>query len=199
VTATAAGTSRRYRARQEVLRGLHAALGDASRWIAADDIPERTRSDAVTKPVVVASTDVETDQETTFVAFTDAAVYSRWMGVPVTIEDGRFSCTLEWGTHVRGRYDIVCAPRLIAMSWDFEDDNVPVPGSELMAYLRVEPRRGGAHVEVHQLVDTASQAQFMEAAWAMVLGRLQVGVLRASDPVTTVVPRRPRAKRRAPS
>src|ERR1700732_4401115 len=32
VTAAAVGTSRRYRARQEVLRGLHAALGDSSKW-----------------------------------------------------------------------------------------------------------------------------------------------------------------------
>ncbi len=197
VTATAAGTSRRYRARQEVLRGLHAALGDAGRWITADDIPEQTLSDAVTKPVVVASVDVGTDQATTFAAFTDAVVYSRWMGVPVTIEDGRFSCTLEWGTQIRGRYDIVCPPQLIAMAWDFEDDNVPVPGSERTAYLRVEPRRGGAHVEVHQLVDTGSQAQFMEVAWTMVLGRLKAGVVHASDPATSVDSRRPRAKRRA--
>src|SRR4051812_16309975 len=32
VTMTATGTFRRYRARQDVLRGLHAALGDSVRW-----------------------------------------------------------------------------------------------------------------------------------------------------------------------
>jgi uncharacterized protein YndB with AHSA1/START domain len=31
----------------------------------------------------------------TFTAFTDAAVYSRWLGVPVTLENGRFACTME--------------------------------------------------------------------------------------------------------
>src|SRR5579872_4174133 len=43
-TATAAGTSRRYRARQETLRGLHGALGDPGKWDSADDLPERSLS-----------------------------------------------------------------------------------------------------------------------------------------------------------
>jgi uncharacterized protein YndB with AHSA1/START domain len=60
-------------------------------------------------------------------AFTDPVVYSRWLGVPVTIEDGRFACTLEWGTSIRGRYELVCPPELIVMRWDFEDGNLPRP------------------------------------------------------------------------
>ena len=139
VTITVAGTSRRYRARQEVLHGLHAALGDSGKWISADDTPERALSDAYTKPVVVAGTDVDTDQTLTFAGFVDPAVYSRWLGVPVTIEDGRFACTMEWGTHIRGRYEIVCPPQFIAMRWDFEDDNVPVPGGDMTGYLRIHP------------------------------------------------------------
>ena len=196
VSITRAGTSRRYRARQEVLLGLRAALSDAGKWSVADDIPERALSDAYTTPAVVAAVDVETDQATTFEAFSDPAVYSRWLGVPVTIKDGRFACTMEWGTQVRGRYELVCPPALIAMRWDFEDDNVPVPGGEMTGYLRVEPRGAGSHVEVHQLVDTASQAEFMEAAWSLVLGRLKAGVRAAVDPGAPVAPRKPRAKRR---
>src|SRR5581483_4542441 len=115
----------------------------------------------------------------TFTAFTDPAIYSRWLGVPVTISDGRFACTLEWGTRVRGRYELVCPPELIVMRWDFDDGNVPVPGGEMTGYLRVRPREGGARVEVHQLVDTPAQADFMEAAWGMVLGRLAAGVVSA--------------------
>ena len=197
VTTTAAGTSRRYRARQGVLRGLHAALGDSGKWRNADDAPERALSDAVTKPVVVATVDVDTDQDATFAAFTDPAVFSRWMGVPVTIADGSFSCTLEWGTHVRGRYELVSPPELIVMRWDFEDDNVPVPGGEMTGYLRIHPCGEGAHVEVHQIVDTSSQAEFMEAAWSLVLGRLKTGVVQALDTGTRMPPRARRAKRRA--
>lgn len=196
VTSTAVGTSRRYRARQEVLGGLQAALGDSTKWSNADDLPERSLSDARTRPVVIATVDVPTDQETTFRAFTDAAVYSRWLGVPVTIEDGRFACTLEWGTHVRGRYEIVCPPELIVMCWDFEDDNVPLPGGQMTGYLRVQAAGSGSHVEVHQIVDTASQAEFMENAWMLVLGRLKAGVVSASDPGAAVSPRTARAKRR---
>ena len=201
---TAVGTSRRYRARRDALRGLRAALGDAAlgsagRWTNADHdpaSPERTSAEVRTTPVVVASTDVDTSQEMTFAAFTDPAVYSRWLGVPVTLRDGRFACTMEWGTSVRGRYELVCPPELIVMRWDFEDDNVPVPGGEMTGYLRIQPRGSGAHVEVHQLVDTPAQAAFMEGAWAMVLGRLKAGVTRASNPAKPVDPRPARPKLR---
>jgi uncharacterized protein YndB with AHSA1/START domain len=198
VTMTAAGTSRRYIARQNALDGLHAALEGALKWRPADSLPERARSTVRTTPAVVVSVEVETDQATTFVAFTDPEIYSRWLGVPVTIKDRRFSATMEWGTEVRGTYDAVCPPQLLAMRWDFEDDNVPVPGRELVGYLRVEPSaRGGARVEVHQLVDDATEAAFMEVAWGLVLGRLQAGVLAASDVAKPIPRRRRRPKHRA--
>ena len=196
VTARVAGTSRRYSARRDALSGLHAALADPARWTSADDMPERALTDTRTKPVVVASTDVDTDQESAFTAFTDPVVYSRWLGVPVTIEDGRFACTMEWGTQVRGRYELVCPPELIVMRWDFEDGNVPVPGGEMTGYLRIQPGDRGAHVEVHQLVDTPAQAEFMAGAWAMVLGRLRSGVTGALDLRVPVAPRPRRPKRR---
>jgi DNA-binding transcriptional ArsR family regulator/uncharacterized protein YndB with AHSA1/START domain len=197
VSSKVAGTSRLYRARQQELRGLHAALGDSEKWSNADDAPERSLADAHTVPAIVASVDVDTDQATTFSAFTDPGVYSRWLGVPVKIEDGAFECTLEWGTLVRGRYEVVSPPDLIVMRWDFEDNNVPVPGGEMTGYLRVSARGRGAHVEVHQLVDTATQASFMEAAWTLVLGRLKAGVVSASNPGATLRRRPSRPKRRS--
>jgi DNA-binding transcriptional ArsR family regulator/uncharacterized protein YndB with AHSA1/START domain len=197
--ATAVGTSRRYRARQEALRGLHAALGSPSKWINADDSPERASSAVRTKLAVAASTVVDTSQAVTFAGFTDPAVYSRWLGVPVSISAGRFACTLEWGTNVRGRYGLVCPPELIVMRWDFDDDNVPVPGGEMTGYLRIQPHPKGARVEVHQIVDTAAQAEFMERAWALVLGRLKAGIVRASDPRLPMPPRPARPKRRDPA
>jgi DNA-binding transcriptional ArsR family regulator/uncharacterized protein YndB with AHSA1/START domain len=196
VTTRAAGTSRRYRARQEVLSGLRAALTSPGKWSNADDLPERALSDAHTKLVVVASTDVSTSQAPTFAAFTDPAVYSRWLGVPVTIEDRNFACTTEWGTRVRGRYELICPPELIVMRWDFEDDNVPIPGGEMTGYLRVTPGGSGAHVEVHQLVDTPVQAEFMQQAWTMVLGRLKAGVASAISG-SEAAPKAPRPKRRS--
>ncbi|HEX9546884.1 MAG TPA: SRPBCC domain-containing protein [Acidimicrobiales bacterium] len=196
VTMAASGTFRRYRARQDVLRGLHAALGDSTKWRPADDLPDRVLADTSTRPVVVASVDVETDQVTTFAAFTDPAIYSRWLGVPVMIDDGHFDCTMGWGTRVRGVYELECPPELIVMRWDLEDDNVSIPGGEMTGYLRVEARDSGAHVEVHQLVDTPRQADFMEAAWGLVLGRLKKGVLAASNPAVLIRPRARRAKRR---
>lgn len=43
----------------------------------------------------MAETEVTTSQQATFTAFTDPAVYSRWLGVPVTITAGQFACTME--------------------------------------------------------------------------------------------------------
>jgi DNA-binding transcriptional ArsR family regulator len=195
VSARAEGTSRHYRARQDALRGLRAALSSPGKWSSADDLPERVLSAARIELVVVAEAEVTTSQQATFTAFTDPAVYSRWLGVPVTITDGRFACTMEWGTHIRGRYELVCPPELIVMRWDFEDDNIPVPGGELTGYLRVRPRGDGARVEVHQLAGTRAQADFMEAAWTMVLGRLRAGVADAVGPRPAAAPRAPRPKR----
>ena len=146
--------------------------------------------------MVVASTLVAASQAETFAAFTDPAVYSRWLGVPVSIEDGRFACTMEWGTSVRGCYEVICPPELIAMRWDFDDDNIPVPGGEMTGYLRIYPHHDGARVEVHQLVETPAEAEFMAGAWALVLGRLQAGVVRASDPGQAMPNRPTRPKQR---
>ncbi len=253
VIARAAGTSRRFRARQQALQGLHAALGpvsesrpdqgagqprpdgkaaaerivelfattatppagmrgpasragvvkqaltDPGKWSNAGDVPERALAAAATRLAVVASTDVPAGQAQAFAAFTDPALYSRWLGVPVTIDDGRFAATMEWGTQVRGRYELVCPPELIVMRWDFEDGNIPVPGAELTGYLRVTPRGAGAHVEVHQLAGTPAQAAFLESAWAMVLGRFTAGVAAALDPGVAAVPRPARPKQRHPA
>jgi len=197
VTIRSVGTSRNYRARQEALSGLRAALSSPGKWSNADDVPERALSGAHTKLVVVASADVGIGQASAFAAFTDPATYSRWLGVPVTIEDGNFACTLEWGTRVRGRYELVCPPELILMRWDFEDDNVPIPGGEMTGYLRVTPQGSGTHVEVHQIVDTPAQAEFMEQAWTTVLGRFRAGVASAVSAGHELTPRAPRPKRRS--
>ena len=58
------------------------------------------------------------------------------------------------------------------MSWDFADDEVPVPGGEHRAYAHFAAIDGGCRVEINQLVDTPEQARFMQDAWRMVLGRL---------------------------
>jgi DNA-binding transcriptional ArsR family regulator len=188
---TRVGTSRRYRARPEALDGLHAALEGPSKWTPADDITERMLTETTTHRVVIASVEVDADQPTTFAAFTDPVIYSRWLGAPVSIRDGRFAATLEWGTEVRGRYELVVAPQLIVMEWDFDDMTVPAPGRPMTGYLRVFPLQRGARVEVQQLVDTVEHAAFMEAAWGMVLGRLKTGVVAASDPAVPA-PARPR-------
>ena len=199
VTMTAEGNFRRYRAQQGVLRSLHGALAnDPSRWTPADDLPETELAMSATRSMVVAHVDVETDQPTTFTAFTDPDICSRWMGVPVRIDDGRFSCTMEWGTRIEGVYDIVVEPSLIALRWDFDDDeNIPIPGGGMVGYMRFAPIERGCHVEVHQLLESPDHAAFLESAWTMVLGRCKAGVVAACDPGHPATRRRRRPKTRA--
>jgi uncharacterized protein YndB with AHSA1/START domain/DNA-binding transcriptional ArsR family regulator len=194
---TRVGTSRRYRARPEALAGLHGMLEGPSKWQTADAIPERGLAQTSTHGVVVATVDVPTDRAATFTAFTDPAVYSRWLGAPVAIEDGRFSATMEWGTEIRGRYELVVPTDLIVMRWDFDDDNVPVPGRPLTGYLHLVDTPSGTRVQVNQLVDGPEQAEFMTAAWGLVLGRLTTGLAAALDPHAEV-PSRPRRPKRHP-
>jgi DNA-binding transcriptional ArsR family regulator/uncharacterized protein YndB with AHSA1/START domain len=197
VTMAVDGNFRRYRARRDAVRRVHANLWvDSAKWTPADDLPETDLAQARTSLAVIASVDVDTDQATTFTALTDPVVYSRWLGVPVTIDNGRFACDMEFGTHVRGTYDYVLPPALIALRWDFEDDNTPIPGGEMTGYVRLRPNEPGCHVEVHQLADTAEQAEFMEVAWTMTLGRLKAGVVAATEPTVETRPRAPRPKRR---
>src|ERR671939_1124963 len=75
------GTSRRYRARPEALTGLHGALEGTTKWQTATDIPERALTSTTTRPVVIARVDLPTPPDTTFAAFTDATLYSRWLQV----------------------------------------------------------------------------------------------------------------------
>ena len=65
------------------------------------------------------------------------------------------------------------------MRWNFDDERIPLPGDQLITYLRVDDAPGGARVEVHQLVDTPEQASLMYAAWTSILGRLEQGLIEA--------------------
>jgi DNA-binding transcriptional ArsR family regulator len=198
VTMRVDGNFRRYRCNQEAVRSLLPLLAaDDSRWESADDIDERELTTAEATLAVRAAVDVAVGQAEAFDAFVDEGRYTRWLGVPVRIRNGRFRATLEWGTQVRGTYEVVSPPDLIAMRWDFDDDQVPLPGrSPLVAYLRVHPRgRRRSTVEVHQLASDRRQAVFLTDAWSLVLGRFAEAHRGAPSPRPL---REPRPKRRAP-
>jgi DNA-binding transcriptional ArsR family regulator/uncharacterized protein YndB with AHSA1/START domain len=199
VTMRVDGNFRRYRADRDAMALLVPLLAaDEARWQAADDIPERSLANSHVDHWVQVTAEVAAPPTEVFTDFADDQRYSRWMGVPVVLRDGRFSAELEWGTKVRGHYEVVAPPSLIAMRWDFEDDAIPVPGAQLVAYLRLSPTDSGTHVEVHQHAPTAAQADFLVAAWSMVLGRLRDHHQRVGDRRDAPQPvRRPRrAKRR---
>lgn len=175
VTMRADGNFRRYRAKQDAFRGFEALLAHTGRW-APPDRPADGSVAASDSRVVAVSVEVDVEPEDAFRAFVDADVYARWLGVPVTIEDGRFATETERGIHVRGIYDVVAAPTLLAMRWDFDAQDVPVPADLRTAYLRVLPTAGGSRVDVHQFVTSDDEAADARDAWTAVLTRFREGV-----------------------
>jgi uncharacterized protein YndB with AHSA1/START domain len=170
----AEGNFRYYRLDRAALETALPLLASAdSKWTVADDVPERALATAAVQQWITVHVHTTLDQAAAYASFADGARYSEWLGVPVTIEDGRFSTELEWGTRVRGRYEVLAPPDLIAMRWDFDDDRTPVPGRQLVGYLRFLPQPAGCRVEVHQEAHDPDQAHFLTAAWSMVLGRVK--------------------------
>lgn len=191
------GTTRWYRARAGAIDELRSVLGDTpDKWRAATDHPEQRLPRSRVQRVVVVEVEADCDEHEAFRAFTDPVVYGRWLGVPVSLEDGRFACTMEFGTHVRGTYELVCAPSLIVMRWDFRNDEPPVPGAGRRADLVIAPLDAGrSRLALHQFVDSDDQAAYMDRAWRLVLGRFVEGVRSALDPAAPMPARqaRPRA------
>lgn len=172
VTMRVDGTFRRYRADRNAVAGLRPLLREDDRKWFPGTTPHPI-APGRTSAVVVVETDAACDATETFRAFTDPAIYSRWAGVPVTLADGHFAAEMEWGLRVRGTYDHVIEPSLIVMTWDFEAEQVPVPGAGQRAYLEITPRPGGCHLELHQFVRSETEARYMERAWGVMLARFR--------------------------
>ena len=170
VAMRADGNFRRYRARQDAFRGFEALLAHTGRW-SPPDRPRDGELVATESAAVALSVEVDQPPDVAFHAFVDPDLYSRWLGVPVTIEDGHFACETDRGIHVRGIYDVVAAPTLLAMRWDFDADDVPVPADLRTAYLRVLPTATGSRIDVHQFVDDDDEARDAHDAWSSVLTR----------------------------
>ncbi len=170
------GSFRRYRARRDALAAVQQGLlVERERWTPVTD-PETDQVATGSAHVATAVVEVDCPRDRVFAGFTDGGLYSRWLGAPVRIVDGHFAATLDWGAQVRGRYELVAAPELIVMFWDF-GEQVPVPGVEHRGYARFATTAGGGcRVQVDQLVDTPDQVAFMRRAWGFVLGRLATNI-----------------------
>ena len=115
------GTFRRYRAVRHAARLEPLIASDPV--VGRSDCPDRARGVGRELVVRVSGTCRRagrgvrcfTDQENTAVA-----------RCALSLVEGRFACTMEWGTECAAP-TTWSPPSLIAMRWDFEDDNVPVP------------------------------------------------------------------------
>ena len=175
VTRRASGTFRYYRADRSRLRALPGLVtAESSKWL-----PRTAHPDALqpvsTGMVVTTTSVVDCPVDQAFACWADSALYSHWLGVDVRIADGRFSAAMEFGRTIRGFYDIVVPNQLIAFRWDFATEVVPVPGNELSAYLRFTPEQRSTRVDLHQIVNSEQQVDFMRRAWSIVFTRFNNG------------------------
>ena len=167
------GNFRRYRADRAAMEAVLPLLGSSDgKWNTADDIDERSLANAEVQPWASVTVEVQLSRDAAFRAFIDPEQFSEFLGVPVSIDGGRFATELEWGTKVRGAYEVVVPSELIALRWDFEDEVVPLPGRELEGYLRFHEQRNGCRIDVHQAAENRAQAEFLSVAWSLVFGRL---------------------------
>jgi uncharacterized protein YndB with AHSA1/START domain len=177
------GTFRYYRADHDALRGVRDLIAPpGTRWSSERRPADLGRTAYKTRLVAIVTVVVPVRRAAAFDAFADGARFGSWLGVDVSIVDGRFACTTSWGQTVRGTYEIVVPSELIAIGWDFAgSQTVPVPGGQLPGYIRFSSARRGTCVEVQQFVDSAEQAEFMHRAWGYVLSMYKKGVV-ASAP-----------------
>jgi DNA-binding transcriptional ArsR family regulator/uncharacterized protein YndB with AHSA1/START domain len=167
-----AGTFRYYVADKATVALLQSrVMGENAKWRRTGLADATTSVHADVQRLVRLSVDVACSPVEAFTAFTDPAIYSAWLGVPVTIDAGRFACTMESGFVVRGTYDLVVPSQLIVMRWDFDPVDIPVPGGQLDAYLRVRSAPAGSQVAVDQHAPDDAAAARLSRIWSLVLGR----------------------------
>ena len=111
-------------------------------------------SNAHTLPAVTVSVVVETDQHTTFRAFTDPEIYSWWLGAPVTISSEGYG-DATWKGHVEEIPDAVTSRRLKP-----QDPARPSDTRVLLVKVALDgpiPVKLGQRVEVEVQTDRAPQ------------------------------------------
>lgn len=165
------GTTRWYQAQHDAVAGFRGLLDDSHKWSSAREHPEQERASSGAQSVVVVSAEANCSPADVFRGFTDPRIYGFCINGEVALDNGRFSASLPFGQEVRGVYLHACAPSLIVMAWDFNFEDVPLPGNLLRAHLLLtETANHACRMEVTQFIASPDQAQYMTLAWKYVLG-----------------------------
>ncbi len=171
VTVRKAGTTRYYRARPEAMADVRRLFNETDRWNSGRDHDEQQHAIGELRQVVVVTAEAACTVEEAFRAFNDEKIYSDFTQGKVTLENGHFAASLGIGQVVRGTYVYTSAPTLIVMEWDFQFNEIPIPGELRRAHLIFIPiSGGGCRLEVTQFITDPGQASYMVSAWRYVLG-----------------------------
>lgn len=190
VSVERSGTTRRYRARTERLAAVAALLGpdtQAGKWDPGR-VPQATGHGEPVQATVRAGSflsftvHVDAAAAEAFAYWTDPDHMAAWLGSDISCDatdGGVFAFTLDEGPTVRGVFEVLIRSRFIRFRWDFDHEQVPLPPTGVgPASILFTPTASATRIDVEQVVHaSAVQAgEFLAAAWAHTLGRLQQAV-----------------------
>lgn len=146
--------------------------------------------------MVVASVTVPVGPEQTFAAFTDEALYSRWLEVPVRFREGQFAATMEWGTEIG---DATRCSRLHTSSRSpgtSKTRTCPCRDAPCRDTSGCLPIRQAAGSRFTNSWTHPSRPSSWKVAWGVVLRRLRTNLAAVLQSDATSRPRAPRSKER---
>ena len=120
---------------------------------------------------------IEASPETVFGYFTDAARYTRWMGIDATLDarpGGIYRVKSPQGHYASGEFVTVEHPERILFTWGWEGDPEVPPGSSTVEVTFTQD--GGATVVrlVHDGLPGPEAFALHSEGWERYLGRLSV-------------------------
>ena len=124
---------------------------------------------------VVCEISIAAEPQTVFECFTDADLYSRWMGARAQLDPrpgGTYAVDINENASARGRFVEVVPHSRIVFTFGWDGDQALPPGSSTVE-VTLTPTPGGTHVRlVHRGLRLKEVRDQHRHGWELYLGRL---------------------------
>jgi uncharacterized protein YndB with AHSA1/START domain len=125
---------------------------------------------------VVCETTIAAEPETVFAFFTDAALYTQWMGARAHLEPrpgGTYAVEINDQARARGTFVELVPHSRIVFTFGWEGDDQPVPPGSSSVEVTLSPIAEGTHVRlVHRGLRQIQVRNEHRDGWQLYLARL---------------------------
>jgi uncharacterized protein YndB with AHSA1/START domain len=125
---------------------------------------------------IVCETTIAAPPETVFAFFTDADLYTRWMGAHARLEPrpgGTYAADINTAARARGTFVEIVPHTRILFTFGWEGDNQPVPPGASTVEVTLTATPGGTHVRLlHRGLLQIEARDQHRAGWELYLARL---------------------------